>query len=422
MRRRAFLKIGGSAAGIATLAGCLDGDATGETPNETEQPPGGGDETAASPIPTIEDPPDVIHKPTHREGMIHGEPMAAGEFMVAPMYAIPHEFLLMDTAGGERVTPESTDDLHLMVSIWDPETGVPFPTDSGLTFSVEDEDGTPVVSERGPWPMLSQGMGFHFGDNVGLGGKGTYTLRVELPPLNNVRRTGEFADRFESRGQAEFTIDFDAEFQNTIVERIEYLDESEWGEPGAIEPMHGGDHDGHSHGDGDMDGHDHDDGGMDDHDAGDMDHDDMDGHGDGDHDHHQMPYPDAPHADMLPGELLGTPESDGAIMTTTLVEPGSRFAEGSYLLVSPRTKYNSGVLPQMQLSAAVQRDGNEVATAYLRATLDHEAEFHYGAELTDVEPGDDIELTVETPPLVSRHMGYDTALMDMPPVTVSVPE
>lgn len=410
MNRRRFLR-SGAVAGTLAVAGCTGlEDGTPETEDETptpepdDEPEADDDENPLAALPRVQDPPDEVYLPTHREGMLMGEPERAGEFLVAPMYTIPHRFWIVTGQRLKEVEPRTADDLHLMVGIWDPETGVPLPDDAGTTIEILSDGES--IDRRGPWPMLSQGMGFHFGDNVALDGDGEYTIRVEVGGVEGVRRTGELAGRFDDGGVAEFELSFDTDLLDELAGRIEYLDEDDWGEPGALEPMeHGhGEHGEHD------DGHDHD-----------------NGHGDGHHehgDHEHQPYPTAPPVEELPGERLGTPESDGAVLATTLLDADFRLSEdGRYLAVSPRTPYNRGVLPTMGLSATLHDGGDDdPIEERLPKTIDHELGVHYGATLPSVESGDRIEIDVETPPQASRHQGYETAFLEMPTVEVTVPE
>ncbi|MCU4741688.1 DUF7350 domain-containing protein, partial [Natronoglomus mannanivorans] len=154
------------------------------------------------------------------------------------------------------------------------------------------------------------------------------------------------------------------------------------------------------------------------------DHDDHDDHGD----HGHVPYSSLPSAEDYPGTLLGDPETGDATLVISLLEGDTHLTDDTqpYLLVSPRTPYNRVPLADMALSATIDRDGEELATFDLEQTLDDEYDLHYGAETgladTELEPGDTVTITVESPPQVSRHRGYETAFLEMPAVEVAVPE
>jgi hypothetical protein len=55
----------------------------------------------------------------------------------------------------------------------------------------------------------------------------------------------------------------------------------------------------------------------------------------------------------------------------------------------------------------------------LTRTLDPDLGFHYGAPVA-LESGDEVTLSVSTPPQVARHEGYERAFLEMPDVTLTV--
>lgn len=386
------------------IAGCLStGDDAEETDSATESdntddengasPPEEADSEGAPQLPEVEDPPDAVYLPTHREAMVHLEPAEVGPYTVGPMLTYPHPFWLVTGTTVEEVRPEGPG-VHLMFSVWDTETGQVLPVDVGAEMRTI-RDGE-VIDTRSPWPMISQSMGFHFGDNIELREEGTYTVEVDLNPIT-VRRTGKFAGRFETEETVSFEFEFDQEFQREVVEGVEFFDEERWGERGAVEPMGGMDH--HEHGEGmsQNDGHDgHDD------------------HSHDDHGHHEMPFSALPPAEEYPGERLGEPTSGDATFVVRYLDD-TRLGDDGYLLVSPRTPYNRVPLADMALSVSGAVEGELVQT------LDSELGHHYGME-TMLSPGETFELDVESPPQVSRHRGYETAFIEMPSMTLEVPE
>ena len=422
--RRTYLGVGATAA-LAAIAGCL-GDEEGEGDDADGDEPTGD---ALPDIPMVEDPPDRVYVPTHREQMRMLSPIEAGDFRLAPMLSYPHPFWIVDGKDREEVQPENERGVHMMFTLWDAETGVVLPVDSGAEIVVE-KDGERVGSPRIPWPMISQEMGFHFGDNVPLGEDGTYTVEVTLPPLS-VETTGALNGRLTDLETATFEFEYDDEFRQEVVGGVEYLPEEVWGQPGALEPMDHAEPTGHGDGDHGNGHDDHD--GHDDHGDSHDDHGDShDDHGDShdDHDDHEpVPYSTLPPAEAYPGTLLDgsdgdeLPESGDARFVVTLVGLGSRFVDGEerYLLVSPRTPYNRVPLTDATLSVTVERDGSTVAERDLVQTIDSEYGIHYGVAVEDVTAGDSVTVEIETPPQVSRHQGYETAFLDMPPVELTVP-
>ena len=314
------------------------------------------------PPPFVDDPPAAVYLPTHEDGMAMIGHETAGDYAIALSYTFPHPFWILDGHDTEFVDVDAEDPgVHLMASIWDHDTGTVLPVDTGPTIELLD-DGEPVETTA-MWPMLSQQMGYHFGENVSIE-DGSYTIRVELPSMN-ATRTGSYEGRFEERE----TVEFEFEYARDVRDELPCIDIDDPGERGAIEPMA-------------------------------MDH---------------VPISELPPVDDLPGTLIGEKESDDAHLPATVVEDPERFGAETYLAVSLRTPYNRYPLPNAALSAEVE--GVEVA---LSPTLDDELGFHYGAEIDPVESGDEIVGSVETPPQISRHVGYETAFMEFSDVRYEV--
>lgn len=423
MDRRSLLRAG-AAAIPAAAGGCLSPD-DGGTGSEGDDS-GGNDLDGRTEIAQVEDPPAAVYVPSHRETMRHIEPIEVGDYALAPMVSYAHPFWFVDGDETVLVEPEGGPEVHLMFTLWEPESRTVLPVESGTTIRLE-RDGERVGSSISPWPMISQGMGAHFGDNVPLEGDGTYAVKVELPPID-VRTTGDLDGLFEEFVPATFEFTYDEAFREEVVD-VDYLDEELWGQRGALEPMDHGGRDDH----GDEDNHDgNGTDGEDDHDDGDHDgdgndsesEDDQNGHDEGDDGHGghiAVPYSALPPAEKYPG-VLGKPESHDAVLVTALFEPGTRFVEGDerYLLVSPRTPYNRVPLADMVMTATVERDGETVVEADLEQTIDGEYGLHYGAGLGDVEDGDALAIAVDGVPQVARHQGYETAFLEMDPVKVTV--
>jgi len=74
----------------------------------------------------------------------------------------------------------------------------------------------------------------------------------------------------------------------------------------------------------------------------------------------------------------------------------------------------------MGLTATVTRGGTTTFDDALTPALAPELGTHYGAVLDDLRSGDVVHLAVDTPPQFARHEGYETAFLDMPPMTVTV--
>jgi hypothetical protein len=353
MKRRDFLG-GLGAASVAGLAGCAGLVETRSVPSSP---------------PVLEDRPAAVYFPTHVEGMSMAGMATAGEYRFGVMYSYPHRFWNVNGEDVQMTGIESGDDVHLMSTVWDPETGIVLP-DTGL--SVEISKGGELVGQEVIYPMLSQPMGFHYGANFGLDGDGEYTVGVSVGGMNT-RRTGAFEGRFGEPASAEVPFEYSRSKRDEITfERT--ADRA--GERAARSPMEMG----------------------------------------------KMPLSVLPAPEELPGTLHGTAETGDARLAVTSHDspPSGVDGDGAYLAVSARTPYNRMVVPAMALAGTLARDGETVFEGSLPATLDPDLNYHYGAAVPSVESGDTLSLRVEVPPQVARHEGYETAFLDMPPVEVTL--
>lgn len=366
MDRRSFLRTGLGLAGITASAGCLSG--LFET------------RSALSP-PLVEDRPSAVYYPTHKEGMKTVGTQRVKGYTVALMYSYPHRFWLMDSDQPNKVSLQSSDSVHLMGSVWDTETKTILPVGNP---PVTITDGDEHIRSKPLWSMLSQNMGYHFGDNIELPGNGTYTVELQFGPVN-IRRTGAFRDSFDSAASATFDFDFDRTELEDIM--FELLPEKE-GNSGALDPMQ-------------------------------MKH---------------VPTSQLSRPERLPGRHLDTVSSGDATFAVVTVDQPPKGIEtetntantgGSYLAVSARTPYNHYPVPSMTLSAMLKRNGRAVfdKPKPLTQTLDPEFGYHYGTSFPRhrLESGDTLRLTVGVPPQIARHEGYETAFIDMSPMELTVP-
>jgi len=253
-----------------------------------------------------------------------------------------------------------------MATVQDRETGVAIP-EAGLSLELERgrERDDRLVSEEVIYPMLSQRMGVHYGDNVTLPADGDYRARVDVGALP-VRRTGGFRDRFAEPVTAEIPFSFTDRDRRRIGTR----DVPQAGDPGAVEPMDT-----------------------------------------------ESPLGQAPDPDAVPGRHLGTARSGDAVFEgVRLADPPAGVAgDGPYLAVSARTPYNGFVLPAMVLSVAAGTFEGELVR-----TLDPDLGYHYGASVPDLDGADRLGLAVESPPQIARHEGYERAFLTMPPTELSI--
>ena len=97
------------------------------------------------------------------------------------LHAMPPEtFFVSEGDELRRQTPTGQDDVHLMVTVADRESGVRLP-DVTVTARVADASG--ATSFEGPlYPMVGRGMGLHYGENVQVGRAGAYELTLTIGP------------------------------------------------------------------------------------------------------------------------------------------------------------------------------------------------------------------------------------------------
>ncbi|QSG12308.1 Uncharacterized protein HSBGL_1897 [Halapricum desulfuricans] len=332
MNRRTFLQ-----AGSVGLAGGLAGCSVLFAQRSTARIP-----------PVLDDRPDAVYRPTHIEGMNMIGTETVGDRTVGLFYSFPHRFW---TVAGttSRVEIRDAHSVHLMASMWDRETETVVPVLDRPRFAVSRNGDS--VDEKRAWPMLSQNMGFHFGENIALKGDGTYTVEVGVLPIG-IETVGAFDGRFESEHTATFTVDF-AESDLDAISFEEYPDAA--GERAAVDPMA-----------------------------------------------MEMPLSYAPPVEELPGSPATVGSVGDAEFVATVV--------GETLIVSPRTPYNRFSIPGFALSATVESVGfDDILTSAIGPTLGA----HYRADLDDQPAsGDTVTVTVDGPNSLSRHEGYETAFLE----------
>ncbi|MFC4405152.1 iron transporter [Haloarchaeobius iranensis] len=350
MNRRTFLAAaaGTTSAGLAGCFGLLETRTAGQPP-------------------VLSDRPDAVYHPTHVEGMQMEEMGQSGDFAAAVMYSYPHRFWTVSGSAVTKHSIRSDDAAHVMVAVWDPETGVVVP-DAGVSIAVtKDEE---VVSEEVIYPMLSQPMGFHYGANFALDGTANYTVEVDIGGLSGVETTGSFDGRFTEST----SIDLDLSYSEAEKQNISYENTPDRaGDRTAVDAMTMMD----------------------------------------------MPLGIAPSPDELPGATVGTASAGDAQFVVQAVE-ADRFGGGTHVAVSPRTPHNGMLIPRLGLEMTVVRDGESLFDGELGAVLDPELGYHYAGGLDALKSGDEIELRVTIPPQVARHEGYETAFLSFEPMTLPV--
>jgi len=366
MRRRHLL---GTAVGLLpsiAVAGCTDGSNGDESGTETDETT--TDSTTNAPGSNLRG----VYVQPFREEMYRVETTRVGDYRLSVTAAVPHRFWTVTNEETTEKPREDAHDVHLMVNVWDPDTGVQIP-EVGVDVEIL-RDGD-LVSQDAVYEMLSQRMGYHYGGNFGLDGDGEYAVEVGIGGTA-ARTTGAFDGRFADSETARVSLRYDENTRDALA--AQEIDQA--GDPGAVAPMSMND----------------------------------------------IPTGVAPDPTALSGRVRtetadGNPlrSGDCEFVVTTLDDGGS-IADETYVAVSARTRYNGLLVPSMALSATVERDDETVFDGALRRTLDSDLNYHYGAVVPDASEGDRLDVQVDTPPQVARHEGYEEAFLQMPAVSVDL--
>lgn len=356
-RRRMLAGLGtGAAIGLAGCSGSSDG---------------GGDSTADQTTtktsygnvpPVIEDRPDEPYYPTHVEGMKMVGRQDQGDYACALTYSFPHRFWLVTGTRTRKVVITKDDSVHLMPVVWNTDAKL-VPPDISPQITLERDGET--VADFAPWPMLSQPMGFHFGDNVALPGDGTYTVTVDVGSPSGRRTSGLTPND-------SMTFQFEWDFREAEVQSISYRDISgqREGLPGAVPPM----------------------------------------------DMMTVGMSQAPKSADIPGTSTNLGLTAGAEFHATILDDATPYggsSDQSYLAILPRTKYNRYILPMMSLSATLSHNGETVHDGPLSNALEPELGYHYGTTVSHAGTGAELDLQIDAPPQTARHEGYETAFVEM---------
>jgi len=375
MERRRFLAATGTVL-TASVAGCVEAFESAAETTYGREPP------------LVDPRPEAIYWPTHTEAMeMAGMGTTSDGRRVSLMYTFPHRFWRVfrgDEGGYEsRIFEVEADDaVHLMATVWDAESGVVVPVSS---VDIAVTGGNNVDERETIYPMLSQRMGFHYGDNYHLDGDGGYTAAVTVGSVTAQR----FGD-FENRLDAPETVEIDFEYSEEGRNDLDFEEYDQAGDEGAVDPMS-------------MDGMQMD--GMQ------MDGMQMDGM--------QMDGMPTGTARELGGTSMGEGVADGIHYRASLVT-ADRFGTDPYLAVTTATRYNEFVVPDMGLAVTVDdASGETVLSDALSPGLDPELGFHYGIGAPGVTDADSVTVEVTTPPQVARHEGYETAFFRTPTLTLS---
>ncbi|MDZ7850820.1 MAG: iron transporter [Halodesulfurarchaeum sp.] len=318
--------------------------------------------------PLVTDRPAAVYYPEIVEGMGMYGTTTDGDVGFAVMHSYPHRFWNVTGSRRSKVVVRPDDSIHLMATVWDLQTETILPVD--VSTEISSTDGDSISTNL--WPMISPTMGFHYGDNIPLPGEKRYEITFHVGPLQ-AHLTEPFRGRFTEPRSASMEFSFDtSETYNLEIRRLNELA----GTRGTVdlEEMNG------------------------------------------------VPSPVAPKPEALPGRVLDESQSGDATILTGLLVGQNRFRtnDGPFLYVSPRTPYNSVILPRMGLSATIKRDETTRFEKPLQASLDPELGPFYGVSLQEIRRGETVRISVDTPPQLARHDGYETAFIEMDSIEFTV--
>jgi hypothetical protein len=121
------------------------------------------------------------------------------KIMAQARTAVP--FVVDDATNEKLVKPSARTSFHLMVMLTDDRTNYPIPYASVWATI---RDGSKIVFDERQWPMLSEYMGPHYGNNVTLPGPGTYRLSLLVSPPVSARHI-EYAHIWLTPHRVNFT-------------------------------------------------------------------------------------------------------------------------------------------------------------------------------------------------------------------------
>jgi hypothetical protein len=121
------------------------------------------------------------------------------KIMAQARTAVP--FVVDDGTSEKMVKPSERTSFHLMVMLSDDRTNYPIPYASVWATI---RRGSKIVFDERQWPMISEYMGPHYGNNVTLPGPGTYRLSLLVSPPVSARHV-EYAHIWQQPHRVSFT-------------------------------------------------------------------------------------------------------------------------------------------------------------------------------------------------------------------------
>jgi uncharacterized protein involved in high-affinity Fe2+ transport len=169
---------------VALVAGCASADKTSTTSSAAAHSSssmagmsmGGSSASGSAAAPTVD---GIKPIPTQTLATADWQGMKVS---ARAMTAVP--FVIYDGTSERMVKPGKNTTFHMMVDLSDARTGVAIPY-AGVWATIK--QGSKLVYDERLWPMISEYMGPHYGNDVQLPGKGTYQLSLLISPPVSAR-------------------------------------------------------------------------------------------------------------------------------------------------------------------------------------------------------------------------------------------
>jgi uncharacterized protein involved in high-affinity Fe2+ transport len=169
---------------VALIAGCASADKTATTdpssPASTSTSGMGSMNMSTAPVSGAKTTVGTL-KPVPTQKLLTADWQ---DMKISAMAMTPVPFVIYNGTTERMVKPTKHTSFHLMVYLNDARTGVPIPY-AGVWATIH--KAGKLVWDGSLWPMISEYMGPHYGDDVSLPGKGTYQLSLLVSPPKSAR-------------------------------------------------------------------------------------------------------------------------------------------------------------------------------------------------------------------------------------------
>ncbi|HXO08768.1 MAG TPA: iron transporter [Solirubrobacteraceae bacterium] len=170
-------------AAVALIAGCASANKTTTTGAASSSAPASGGSMAGMNMGPAEQKAISVDgiKPVPTQTLATAD-WQGMKIVARATTAVP--FVIFNGTSERMIKPGRKSSFHLMVMLNDAHTGVPLPYAS--VWATISKGGKVVYDER-QWPMISEYMGPHYGNDVSLPGAGDYQLSLLVSPPVSAR-------------------------------------------------------------------------------------------------------------------------------------------------------------------------------------------------------------------------------------------